>query len=528
MISVIPEEQYFQGRIVEISSKNIDTDYNRQSMITQILNYDVESIPYLVRFKFKVDDGIQNFSVQRLLKALQQCQNLLYLQLSDVGLRSKWLIDWSPLLGALNSLRCIDLSHNMISDIVTHHLKCALQNHPNIDAIDLSYNKLTSIKELLRIPLSILNVENNQITDSAIYEAKEAMQCYQQMYFAIYGHKQMSIHLMSNHTQAQAITTEPAQLIYLIAHRGDSQHAPENTLSAFRMAKQKGADCVEFDVMLTKDGQPIIMHDDTLDRTTNGTGLVSESTLAYIQSLDAGNWFDPYFKEERVPTLNETLTLLTNLDLHANIEIKPCGDTAIQTAKMTIEAIQYQWPESKKPPLISSFNQECLAVCLELAPEYPRAIILDKWQDNCCELATKLRCSNIHLNYMVLTKERVELIKNKGFQVYAYTVNDQLIAHQMENWGVNAIFSNNPTLLTNTDLTAEPLCSVTSAPGTYPQEFSQMTLSSDLTNTHLEIQKNDEPKPLSTAYFATFKPQKNKDNSQNSFLDESTNSLASL
>ena len=235
-------------------------------------------------------------------------------------------------------------------------------------------------------------------------------------------------------------------MIDLIAHRGDRAHAPENTLSAFCMAKQKGADCVEFDVMLTQDGCPIIMHDDTLDRTTNGSGLVSERDLAYIKSLDAGSWFDPAFKSEPVPTLAAVIDLLVALDLNANIEIKPCGNTAILTAKKAIEIIKTHWPKDKKPPLLSSFNQDSLAVCLAGAPEYPRALLLDEWRDDSCALAADLNCSSINCDYSFLTKDRIECIKSKGFLVYAYTVNDPIIAAQLDDWGVNGLFSDDPTL----------------------------------------------------------------------------------
>ncbi len=142
----------------------------------------------------------------------------------------------------------------------------------------------------------------------------------------------------------------------LIAHRGASAVAPENTLIAVREAKKLGANWVEFDVRLTKDNELICFHDDTLPRTTNGSGLVYEHTYAALIQLDAGSWFGSQFRGELIPTFTQMATLVTQLGMGMNIEIKPDMTRPIETAQKTIDILkQLAIPPSDKI-LISSFN----------------------------------------------------------------------------------------------------------------------------------------------------------------------------
>ncbi|RUR11166.1 glycerophosphodiester phosphodiesterase family protein [Legionella sp. km772] len=158
----------------------------------------------------------------------------------------------------------------------------------------------------------------------------------------------------------------------LIAHRGLSSRAPENTLAAFELAAQEQSNWVEFDVMLTLDEEPIIIHDDTLERTTNGEGRVGDRSYAYIRTLNAGKKLfpnNPEYHREKVPHLSEVIAVLTYRNLNANIEIKPCFCTtqeasnkvAWDTAKQILALLKKSWPASKPLPLISSFNPICLS-----------------------------------------------------------------------------------------------------------------------------------------------------------------------
>ena len=125
----------------------------------------------------------------------------------------------------------------------------------------------------------------------------------------------------------------------VIGHRGAAAAAPENTLASLRKAKELGASWVEFDVKLTRDGVPILMHDERLERTTNGRGEVAQATLAELQELDAGGWFGPAFRGERVPTFEAALGLCAELGLGINVEIKPCPGREAETARVAVETL---------------------------------------------------------------------------------------------------------------------------------------------------------------------------------------------
>ncbi len=122
----------------------------------------------------------------------------------------------------------------------------------------------------------------------------------------------------------------------LCAHRGDVSAAPENTIPAFESAVKKGAPQIEFDVNLSKDGHLVIMHDATIDRTTNGKGKVTDFTLAELKALDAGSWFDPKFKDTRIPTLRETLEAIPE-NVLCNVHLKNDAEVAVKSAQLIAE-----------------------------------------------------------------------------------------------------------------------------------------------------------------------------------------------
>lgn len=238
---------------------------------------------------------------------------------------------------------------------------------------------------------------------------------------------------------SKSVDTDSRNLSF-IGHRGNTEYSPENTLHAFRTAAKKNIKCVEFDVMLTKDKQAIIFHDETLDRTTKTDGYVGDCTLEYIKTLNAGNG-------EQIPTLLETIQVLIEENLDANIEIKPCGDTAIETAEIVLALVKQYWPAKKNLPIISSFDPQCIAYAFEHYPEYPRALLQDKWDENCCFLAKQYQCTSINLDQKHITREQVEANTKAGFTTNVYTVNTIERAHIMKEWGVTAIFSDKPSLL---------------------------------------------------------------------------------
>lgn len=230
----------------------------------------------------------------------------------------------------------------------------------------------------------------------------------------------------------------------VIAHRGASGDAPENTLVAFQLAKEQGATWVEFDVMLTKDREAIVFHDETVEHKTNGKGKVSDYTLAEILQLDAGNWRGVQFAGCKIPTLKETLNFLAAQKMQMNIEIKPLPGQAEITAKKTIELVQQYWPQSQSTPLISSFNMESLEIAYQINSALPLAWIIHEWRDDFKEQLQRLHCISLHINQKVLTRERVQKVKDADYSILAYTVNDKERAQELFDWGVDGIFTDFP------------------------------------------------------------------------------------
>ncbi|MFY7698426.1 MAG: glycerophosphoryl diester phosphodiesterase [Legionella sp.] len=233
----------------------------------------------------------------------------------------------------------------------------------------------------------------------------------------------------------------------IIAHRGASAYSPENTLAAFAKAGAMGCPVVEFDVMLSADLQPFVFHDDALSRTTGARGEFSSATAAFISRLSAGSWFADIYHNEKIPTLHETIQLLTAKNMQANIEIKPVNGMIEQTVSIILGEILRYWPYDKPLPLVSSFDVNALKLCRSIAPEMPLGLLLDAWQDNWLSVAKQLSCFSVHINQRVLNARRVSLVKATKHKLFAYTVNHKRRANQLLSWGVDAIFSDYPDLL---------------------------------------------------------------------------------
>ncbi|HKW54244.1 MAG TPA: glycerophosphodiester phosphodiesterase family protein, partial [Stellaceae bacterium] len=162
----------------------------------------------------------------------------------------------------------------------------------------------------------------------------------------------------------------------IIGHRGAALTAPENTLAGFCMAAALNVEWVEFDVRLTSDGRCILLHDDTLDRTTNGRGPVSRLTFDEVRRLDAGSWFSPDFAGQPVPGLEETIGLLAQLNVGAVVELKPAPGAEAATGRAATAVLVEHWPVTLPPPLVSSFKPAALAAAREVAPQLARALLV--------------------------------------------------------------------------------------------------------------------------------------------------------
>ncbi len=230
----------------------------------------------------------------------------------------------------------------------------------------------------------------------------------------------------------------------VMGHRGAAAHAPENTLATIRRAGEAGARWVEFDVMLTADGVPVLFHDDSLERVTGEPSLMAETPMARVATLDAGAWFAPEFRGEGVPTLRAALGLLLELGLHPNMEIKSTPGRDVETAIAALEVADQVWPSDRPPPLVSSFSRISLAAAMTLRPDWPRALNTFKIPADWQTALEALDCQAFHVYHKVLDWELVSLIHSTGRQVATFTVNDKRRAMAFYAAAVDCVISDAP------------------------------------------------------------------------------------
>ncbi|MCL6609799.1 MAG: glycerophosphoryl diester phosphodiesterase, partial [Geminicoccaceae bacterium] len=207
----------------------------------------------------------------------------------------------------------------------------------------------------------------------------------------------------------------------VIAHRGASSRAPENTLAAFRSAREAGAAMVELDARLARDGVLVVIHDSTLDRTTDGHGRVIETDSAEIRRLDAGSWFDPRFRGERVPTLEEALALLARLGLAVNVELKADPGEERRTGAEAARLVERVWPADGPPVLISSFEEDALAAARREAPELPRGLLRERAGPDWREAMERLACTTLHLGSHHVDEASLRKLYHEAVPVLVYT-----------------------------------------------------------------------------------------------------------
>ena len=233
----------------------------------------------------------------------------------------------------------------------------------------------------------------------------------------------------------------------VIGHRGAAGCAPENTLAGLRKAKELNCRWVEFDVRLTEDGQLILLHDERLERTTNGRGKAALLPLATVQHFDAGHRFSDAFRGERVPTLAEAVGVLGELEMGANIELKAARGRAGETGAAAVALLARMWPPHLPPPLISSFIEEALLAARSCAPSIARGLLFRAVPRNWRLHAEKLGCSTIHVDHRRLHPALVAEICKAGYPLLTYTVNDAARASMLFSWGVTSVFSDVPYII---------------------------------------------------------------------------------
>lgn len=230
----------------------------------------------------------------------------------------------------------------------------------------------------------------------------------------------------------------------VFAHRCGGQLAPENTLAGLNLAHAHGCAGVEFDVMLSGEGSPFVIHDEHLTRTTDGHGEVAHSADATLHALDAGAWFDLRFAGERIPALNYVAQRCRALGLAANIEIKPAAGHDLSTASVVALAATQLWQDAPLLPLLSSFSESALAVAADIAPQLPRGLLVETIPADWLARCRRLGAVALHVEVSQITPAWVQAIHAEGLWVVVYTENDPERAQQQFGWGVDCVITDRP------------------------------------------------------------------------------------
>jgi len=258
------------------------------------------------------------------------------------------------------------------------------------------------------------------------------------------GRNALQVDQISRRISRSGRSNELSQTPKIIAHRGWSALAPENTLAAFRAAIEVGADGIELDVQLSKDGHVVVIHDEKLDRTTNGSGPVADHTLAELSELDAGGWFAPKYAGEPLPTLAAVFDLVRDTAWNGiiNVELKTSGVPYPGIEKAVVDLIRsYGLSEQV---LISSFNHYSLAETTRIAPEIKTAILYTTQLYKPWEYAKGFGCAALHPRRQPGMERLVAGAKEAGLAVNVWTINSTQHADELAEAGVTGLITDVP------------------------------------------------------------------------------------
>ena len=242
-------------------------------------------------------------------------------------------------------------------------------------------------------------------------------------------------------------STKPIVHEPLIAHRGASVHAPENTLTAVRMAKDMGARWIETDVRLTADGALVMVHDETLDRTTNGGGPVLMATLDGLRSLDAGSWFSPEFAGETVPTLREFIAFIRTEGLNLQLELKQAFGLEEQLVRQVRDALVETWPFGERDLFLSGFSERCMRLAAEVLPQVPRCLAVTVTPEDPALRLSETGCQIMLLQNDYLDDAALERLDRSGIEFAVATINDRQRAERLLGGGAQSVLSDDPLAL---------------------------------------------------------------------------------
>lgn len=230
----------------------------------------------------------------------------------------------------------------------------------------------------------------------------------------------------------------------MIAHRGAGLYVPENTLAAMRYGAQHGYQMFEYDVKLSRDEVAVLVHDDTLDRTSNAKGLVCDFSFAQLSEYDFGAWHSSDYVGEPVLTLAGMANFTIPKQLHSNIEIKPNAGWEKHTGKQIALMAQRLWKNAVLPPLLSSFSIEALESAGVAAPELPRALLIEhpvKEVPTLIQQMQQLECVGLNIDYRLLSNDLLQACQSAGFFVCVWTVNEADLIKSLFARGVDAVIT---------------------------------------------------------------------------------------
>ncbi len=226
-----------------------------------------------------------------------------------------------------------------------------------------------------------------------------------------------------------------------IAHRGAGKLAPENTLTAFRLGAAHGFRMFECDAKLSADGVVFLMHDATLERTTNGHGIGGEQPWHALSQLDAGSWHSRTHAGETLPTLQALACWCLANRYLLNIEIKPTPGTEATTGQAVARQAEQLWQGAEIPPLLTSFKPDALSAAQATAPKLPRGLLVDTLWDGWLEKALELQCVAVVANYALWDAATVARVHGAGLKCLSYTVNDEWAAEHLLTLGTDGIIT---------------------------------------------------------------------------------------
>ncbi|HZZ91097.1 MAG TPA: glycerophosphodiester phosphodiesterase [Usitatibacter sp.] len=229
----------------------------------------------------------------------------------------------------------------------------------------------------------------------------------------------------------------------IIAHRGGGSLAPENTLAAIRAGQSMGYTGQEFDVKLSLDDRSLLLHDTTLERTTNGAGRAADMTFEALRALDAGSWHSAEYRGEPIPSFAEVAQQLLAKGTAADIEIKPTPGFDWRTGTRVALEAQQLWSGSASKPLFTSFSFEALMAAKEAAPDIPRGWLIPRFTDADWKRLEDLEAVALVTDHRRFPVSEIERVKTAGYRVMVYTINDADVAQQYLDAGIDALVTDN-------------------------------------------------------------------------------------